>query len=85
MKRAITRRSALKKVAASTAGAAVAAALPEQGTRGAEETEFRVGNNKQAYESPSIAWRESSGPQPLTLSCAKQPGNPSCSTGPTTN
>ena len=83
MKRAITRRSALKKVAAGTAGVATAASLSKN-LSPAAETEFRVGNEKEKYESPSIRWKEELGPTPL-VSCAKQPGNPGCNVGPTTS
>ena len=82
MKRVITRRSALKKVAG-TAGTAVAAALSPPLSRGASEPEFRVGDG-QPYAAPTITWREDIGPTPLALSCAKQPGNPGCNPGPFT-
>jgi hypothetical protein len=83
MRRAITRRSALKKVAAGTAGVAAAVSLSEHPSPAAE-TEFRVGGEKEKYETPSIRWREELGPTPM-VSCAKQPGNPGCNPGPFTN
>ena len=82
MKKQITRRSALKKLAAGPAGAAVAASL-SQHLSGASETEFPVSDQIQPYEPPSVAWREKFDPTPLRVSCAKQPGNPGCNPGPT--
>ena len=81
MKTKITRRSALKKVAG-TAGVAVAASLSQ--SRAESETEFSVGGTKQAYEAPSVVWREKFEiGQVAAVSCAKQPGNPGCNSGPT--
>ncbi len=84
MKRAITRRCALKKVATGTAGAAVAASVSEH-LGHASEAEFRVGGERQPYEAPSVTWRENLDPTPLAVSCAKQPGNPGCNPGPLTS
>ena len=83
MKRAITRRCALKKVATGTAGAAVAASVSEHLSHAAE-AEFRVGE-RQPYEAPSVTWREHLDATPLKVSCAKQPGNPGCNSGPVTS
>jgi hypothetical protein len=35
------------------------------------------------YEKPAIAWEEEYKPTAFGLSCAKQPGNPGCASGPT--
>lgn len=79
MKTKITRRSALKKVAG-TAGAAVAASLSQ--SRAESETEFSVGDKK-PYEAPSVVWREKFEiGQVAAVSCAKQPGNSGCNSGP---
>ena len=34
------------------------------------------------YEAPRITWREPYEPLSFGLSCAKQPGNPGCGSGP---
>jgi hypothetical protein len=62
MKRAITRRCALKKVATGTAGAAVAASVSEHLSRAAEE--FRVGSERQRYEAPERHVAREFGPSP---------------------
>jgi len=38
----------------------------------------------QPYAPPAVVWRETYVPEAFGVSCALQPGNPGCSTGPTT-
>jgi hypothetical protein len=37
------------------------------------------------YEPPRVVWREPYEPMSFGFSCAKQPGNPGCGSGPFTN
>ncbi len=84
MKRQITRRSALKKIAAGTIGAAVATSLSARSRLAASEIRFPVSGNNQPYEPPSLTWREIFEPATAQMSCARQPGNPQCNPGPFT-
>jgi hypothetical protein len=38
--------------------------------------------SRRPYEPPGIAWREPYAPVASAVSCARQPGNPSCNAGP---
>jgi len=42
------------------------------------------GAERKPYEPPKIAWREPYEPVSSGFSCAKQPGNPGCGSGPFT-
>jgi len=84
MKRQITRRSALKKIAAGTIGAAVATSLSARSRLEASEIRLPVSDNNQPYEPPRVAWREIFEPATAQMSCARQPGNPNCDPGPVT-
>lgn len=42
------------------------------------------GAERKPYEPPKIAWRELYEPVSSGFSCAKQPGNPGCGSGPFT-
>jgi hypothetical protein len=37
---------------------------------------------KLPYETPAIAWEEDYHPTVFGVSCAREPGNPSCAVGP---
>jgi hypothetical protein len=37
---------------------------------------------KRPYERPRIVWQEAYEPMSFGVSCAKQPGNPGCGSGP---
>ena len=37
---------------------------------------------RRPYEAPRIVWTEDYEPMSFGISCAKQPGNPPCNTGP---
>ncbi len=84
MKRQITRRSALKKIAAGTIGAAVATSLSARSRLEASEIRLPVSDNNQPYEPPRVAWREIFEANAPAVSCARQPGNPNCDPGPFT-
>ena len=48
-----------------------------------DETDTLERSEDQArYEAPRIVWREPYQPLTFGVSCAKQPGNPGCNTGP---
>jgi hypothetical protein len=40
---------------------------------------------KRPYAAPKVIWREPYRPQTFGVSCAKQSGNPGCSSGPFSN
>jgi hypothetical protein len=37
---------------------------------------------RKPYQKPKIVWREPYRPMTFGISCAKQPGNPGCGSGP---
>jgi hypothetical protein len=41
-------------------------------------------NEHPRYEPPQIVWREAYEPVTSAVSCANQPGNPGCASGPVT-
>jgi len=44
-----------------------------------------AGDPTKPYEQPDIVWEEEYTPTAFGVSCAKQPGNPPCISGPVTS